>query len=173
MACNCENIECLIVKFNPCSEGAELPLIATENGTWTAEIEFNGMWSEFGFGVLNGQRIVIPSIYLNEYYTHQIRILDSSGLLINETCYALKARAIASGDIYPVIPPGLSSFDITIAEAGNSITNDLLEGVDLAFIVTDGQSYNTAFWGKPVESDTLTSDILTFYIGQIVTFVTR
>jgi len=104
MSCNCENITCLETKYATCSEGAQLNIIADETGSWVGEIEFNGVWAEFTFGVINGQKIVIPTVVLNGFYTHTLKLYDTVGNLINDTCYALKTVQMQGAGTYSVIP---------------------------------------------------------------------
>jgi hypothetical protein len=177
MSCNCTHIECFDVKYNPCSEGAQVNLTADESGNWIGNIEFNGMWSGFEFGVVDGEKIVIPTLLLNESYNHELKLYNTAGALVNDTCYYIKARAMGNNNIYPVIPVSgeMMVIKLTISEAGNSFTDTRLAGKNVAYIVTDDQSYTSTKWNKATNSDTLTSKLdgdgnawLNFYEGQIV-----
>jgi hypothetical protein len=168
MSCNCPDFTCLDLKFNPCSTGAQLDITATENGTWTAEIEFNNVWSRFSVVVPSGSKVVIPTTYLNEFYTHRFKLYDTLGQLVNATCYVLRTMAIANGGSYSVIAPMMNA-DITVTEQGHSVTAGLLAGRTISSITTDGQSYNAPYFTKEPASDTITSNQLEFYPGQILT----
>lgn len=170
MACGCDNITCIEVFFNPCGEGAELPIEANETGTWTIRIEFNGFWKASSFGVTDNENIVIPVELLNENYKHTAKIYDSTGLLVNDTCYTIKSIALMDSPDYPVIPPtDCCPIDVDITIDGSSFTDSRLEGKLVAYITYNGQSYNSPFWSKPEASDTLTSTMLSFVSGDIVT----
>lgn len=52
---------------------------------------------------------------------------------------------------------------------GNTIVDDRLYGASKVTLTTDNQSYNRGSFNKPILSNTLTSDILTFSNGQIIT----
>lgn len=52
---------------------------------------------------------------------------------------------------------------------GNTIIDDRLYGCSKLVLTTGQQSYNREQFNKPVCSNTLTSDILSFYNGQIIT----
>ncbi len=177
MSCNCTHIECFDVKYNSCSEGAKLSIVADETGNWIGNIEFNGMWTEFEFGVVADEKIVIPTAVLNENYNHELKLYDVLGDLVNDTCYYIKAKAMASSGSYPVIPATgeVMSIKITITEAGTSFTDARLAGKNAAYLVTDDQSYTSTKWDKPEGSNTLTSKLdgegnawLNFYVGQII-----
>lgn len=67
-------------------------------------------------------------------------------------------------------------FDHTIQVTGDSFTDERMQGFIVMTIVTNGQAYNSAFFDKPYESDTLTSlnpDLLTFTADQVVTVFVR
>jgi len=171
MACGCENTTCIEVKFNPCSIGAELPLVASETGDITGEIEFNGVWTTFSVGVLEGENIVILTSLLNEYYTHLLKMYNEAGALINNTCYTVKSRAMLNAPDFSVLPPGevVEVFNITVEEEGIALSDPLLANSTVMLLNTDAQSYNSVFFTKDFASDTLTGLGISFYIGQIVT----
>lgn len=98
--CNCPDYVCLETRYNPCSVGAQLNIVADETGTWIADIEFNGMWREFSFVVNAGDKIIIPTIFLNELYEHELKIYNSERILINDTCYIVKSFATTNSPSY-------------------------------------------------------------------------
>lgn len=178
MSCNCTNIACLQVVFDPCSEGAQInEIIADETGNWTGEIEFAGAYTGFSFGVIDGEKIVIPAELLNENYVHDLKLFKVDGTLLNDTCYQFSARAVKNSGSFPVIPgEGVPDpIKIIIVDAGNSFTDERLVGKTVSHIVSDDSSYTSTKWDKPIISDTLTSKndpdgnpYLNFYLGQII-----
>lgn len=175
MSCQCANIICAEVFYNPCSEGAQLPIVATETGDLSALIEFNSAWTDFSFGAVESEKLIIPSQFLNENYNHEFRLFDTSGDLVN--CYYLKSRGLNSAGDFTPIPPTEANAPIklVITEDGNSFTDARMNGKIVAFIVTGTQSYTDIMFDKPQESDMLTSKLdadnnplLEFYVGQII-----
>lgn len=171
MACNCTNTDCLVVRYNPCSEGAELPLTAGYTGNMTGIVEFNGNYTDFTIGVESGEKIVIPANLLNGYYVHGLELYDNTGTLLNDTCYSLEARAVVSASNSTPIPPSGKDvvFNVVVAEDGNTITDSRLNGETVMLLSTQGQSYNADFFSKPINSSTLTGMNLPFFAGQRVT----
>lgn len=170
--CECETFECLNAFYNPCSDGVAVNVIATDSLVWSAQIEFNGVWTLFSFGVIEGEQIILPTAFLNEYYNHILKVYDANGVIVG--CYNLKSRAMGSAGQYsPIAPVELQSFDLEILEDTNTITDSRLLNTTLVLISMSGQSYNSAFWSKPFASDTLTSTVLTFNTGDIITFIYR
>lgn len=105
MACNCESYTCVEAIYNPCSEGVQLDIVADESGDWSADIYFNGVPTQFSFGVTNGEKIIIPVQFLNEYYTHEFRLYDTAQELVG--CYWLKALASNNAGSFDPIPPNI------------------------------------------------------------------
>jgi len=171
MACGCTTTTCLSVKFDPCSEGAELLINAAYTGDMRGEIEFNGLWTEFSVGVTATEAIIIPTSLLNEYYTHTLKLYDEAGTLVNNTCYAVNAKAMVGAGDFPVPPSGsdIEIFDVEITADGTSFTDARLEDGTVMVLNTDAQSYNSAFFTKNFASGTLTGIGISFYDGQIVT----
>lgn len=81
MSCPCESYEFLIVDL--CDDPLTLwELVADETGTWTAEIEFNGMVKcALTVPVEMGMPVQIPN-RLNENYLHEARFFREDGTLI-------------------------------------------------------------------------------------------
>lgn len=171
MACGCIATTCLGVKFNPCSEGAALPLYAAYTGDMRGEIEFNGSWTEFSVGVTFGETIVIPVSVLNEYYSHTLKLYDESEELVGATCYTIEARAMVGAGDFPVVPAGalIEVFDVTITADGTTFTDSRLLDGTVMLLNTNAQAYNSPFFTKTFASDTLTGVDIAFYAGQIVT----
>lgn len=171
MACGCTTTTCMGLKFDPCSQGAALPVYATYTGDVRGEIEFNGLWTEFSVGVTDTEAIVIPTSVLNEYYVHTLKLYDEAGDLINDTCYAVNAKAMRGAGDFPVQPSGavIEVFDVTIGADGSTFTDSRLEDGTVMLLNTNAQAYNSPFFTKPFSSTTLTGVNLSFYTGQIVT----
>lgn len=180
MPCDCASYTCVEANYNPCSTGVTVDIISTETGTWSGLIEFNGMWTTFSFGVVEDEPIILPTSVLNESYTHELKLYDLTNSLI--ACYTLKARAVTNAAEADITPGGSgeTSFDVTIAEVGNSFSDPRMLNHIVSTISTDGQDYNKFFWTKPYASDTLTSNVngdsepyLEFRVNQIVTVTIR
>jgi hypothetical protein len=172
MSCDCETYTCLDAFYNPCSEGVALDVAATDSLVWSGRIEYNGIWTLFSFGVTEGEDIVIPTEFLNEYYDHQFKLYDNAGELFG--CYKLKSRAMGNAGTYaPVAPVDLQTFDLEMDSVTSTVTDARLLNKTLVLISLSGQSYNSAFWSKPLASATLTSTLLTFNPGDIITFIYR
>lgn len=169
MACNgCESTECLTLKINPCSEGVSLGINATYTGNVSGDVFFNGIWRSFIVAVESGQPIIIPTSVLNSRYVHEAKLYNDAGELIG--CYELHTRTMRDAPIYAVPPANSDNvFNITVATAGNTITDSRFTNKTVMLLTTDAQSYNSAFFIKPFSSNTLTSSTLSFYVGQIVT----
>lgn len=171
MACGCDNTTCIEVKFNPCSTGALLPLISEFTGDVKGEIEFNDVWTAFSVGVEAGANIIIPTSLLNEYYTHTLKLFDESEVLMWDTCFTVKARAMTSAPDFPVVPAGaqLEVFDVEVSADSSTFDDPRLVDGTVMLLNTDAQSYNRVFFTKGFASDTLTGVDISFYAGQIVT----
>jgi hypothetical protein len=164
MSCDCLEYICLDVIYNPCSEGAELAIEATETGTWSADLYFNGVPTQFSFGVTQGENIVIPTEFLNEYYTHEFRLYNGAGTLL--ACYQLKARYSNNAGEFTPIPPtpdGLQAKTFT----GNGTDTQVFTGVGHIIEITiPNQIYTESDFVQTGESVTM-DDGVTFY-GIIV-----
>lgn len=81
MSCPCESYQLLL--FDPCIDPITFwDLLADETDTWTAFIEFNGMWKcELKLPVVDGQPVQMPNV-LNEDYVHEMRLYRSDGTLV-------------------------------------------------------------------------------------------
>lgn len=103
MICGCNTYICLQAVFNPCSEGVQLDVVSTETGDWSGVIYFNGMPTDFVFGVVEDQNIILPVSLFNEFYTHEMQLWNSAGTLVG--CYRVNARASMNAGTYAPIPP--------------------------------------------------------------------
>lgn len=191
MACDCENFACLQAHYNPCSEGVEIDITADYTGPWTADIEYNGTWSKISFGVVDGEKIVLPTAALNENYTHQARIYDESGNLVNDTCYHIESRALIDGGIYDVLPPNVADYlqeqiddlndrvtalellengiRFTMVSEADSYTNGIMENRDVISVDFNGGAYNTGY-NKPFASNTIFfTDFAPVPAGTVIT----
>ncbi len=106
MNCNCENITCIKAYVNPCSEGVELPLVAAATDNYSFQIEFNGVTRIFSVAVVEGDKIIIPTEFVNENYSHLMEIFNSDGDLVNDTCYTLVTKISPDAGSFTPIPPG-------------------------------------------------------------------
>lgn len=93
MACN-DNIECL-GEF--CSCGLiNLPLIAPFDGVVNVEMEFNGIKLYRDVLFINGETVIIPNVF-NENYTHNIRFIKD-GVNVFDKTYSIKTVLCFSED---------------------------------------------------------------------------
>lgn len=164
MACECTSFECLEAIFNPCSEGAELAIEATETGTWSADIYFNGVPTQFSFGVTEGDNIVIPTEFLNEYYTHEFRLYNGAGTLLE--CYHLKARYSNNAGEFTPIPPSPDGLSAKVFD-GNGTDTQTFTGVgNIIEITIPNQIYTESDFVQDGETVTMNNGVA-FY-GKIV-----
>lgn len=165
----CQEYVCVDVYINQCEEGLiKLPIEADQTGEWYGMVEFNGTYFKTIFNAEEQYYVLFPAKYLNEHYKHKVRIYNPDGILFG--CFVLSTNPQTNIISDPItIDYEMKSLDITITEAGNIIKNNVLADKIITDLSTNGQSYNSSFWDKPTSSDTLTSDVLTFYIGQLIT----
>lgn len=164
MACNCETYECIEVFWSCDSEGAQITIESTETGVWSADIYFNDMPTRFSFGVTDGENIIIPTEFLNEYYTHEFRLYNGAGTLVG--CYHLKSRMVNNaGEFIPIPPypdqPSAKTFD------GNGTDTQTFPGIgDPIFRISIGnQVYLQEFTQV---GETITMDDGVLFFGKIV-----
>lgn len=128
MSCECTGTPiCLEAWVNVCNVGTLIGLEATQTGTWTMRLEFNGAWTYFGVEVEEGEEIAILTSLLNENYVHQLRVYNVTGGLVG--CYKLKTYYSASASGAPVPPVASGSWDwITLEVAGGLVSSIYLTG---------------------------------------------
>lgn len=125
MACGCELYECFSIDYNPCEMWVELPLVANETGNWVLLIEFDGQWTRLLVAVVDGENISIPTV-LNEYYTHTIRLLNTSKELFNDTCYKITTQVTSQGQTPSINPnPSKETYELEISAVdGQTVYSD-------------------------------------------------
>ncbi len=164
MSCECEQYLCLEAFWGCNSEGVQLDIVANETGNWQGTILFNGMPTIFEFGVVSGDKIVIPTQFLNEYYTHEFRVYNSGGTLVN--CYELKSIQTLNAGSYDPIPPSGNILDGNTF-TGNGTDTQTFTGIGDVLEITIGfQVYTQDSFTQTGEQITM-DDGVTFY-GQIV-----
>lgn len=92
---------CIDARLSLCEEFIPLSIVANETGTWKALIEFNGMSLTYDIEVVDGEQISIPN-KLNENYAHILRLYDSSGSLVNNTCYTIRTQIVVCNCSDPI-----------------------------------------------------------------------
>lgn len=141
--CDCEAIICLNVVPAICADEITLRLTADETGTWLVFYEFNSRWFGVEVEVTNGQNIVLPYVF-NNNYTHNIKFYNTDYELFNDTCYSLNTASLPANS---TTAGGGNTYqdktrDITLTfrdapvldneiEVSNVITLALLETVNL------------------------------------------
>lgn len=150
MACISE-IVCL-GEFCSCNSNIELPIAASETGTFMLVAIFNDVRITRNINIIEGQNILIPNIF-NENYLHEIYFSSSSGEILDDTHYSIKTVfCLNNNNGMPT--DGLISI-VAIAESGNVLIDDRMIGrIVTAYIIND-ISKNTEF-SKPLNSNTLT-----------------
>lgn len=146
MSCECESYICLEAFINPCSEGVELNVIPDYTGNMTGKVWFNGTIKSFGFEVTDGEKIIVPIELFNESYTHEMRLYDEDGTLIN--CYHVKtAIDTDSGEFTPT--PASASGLMGNEFTGNGTDTQTfagLNGYELMTVEMASGSYTSDFW---------------------------
>lgn len=143
MTCSCDSYECLEVIYNPCSEGAQLNIVANETGNWSADVYFNGMPTQIEFAVTTGDKIIIPVTVLNEYYTHEFRLYNTAGNLID--CYQLKALASKNaGEFTPVPPSGTGGSFVQIFKMGTNVPDTLNTSFGPVITINNGDKIQSS-----------------------------
>lgn len=170
MACDCELYTCLDTapSIVQCGEDIVVLLMATQTGTWTMAVEFNGRQNGYSIDAVQGEYLQLPNVF-NEQYKHTIRFYNTSGALVNDTCYTLNAGQIMRNGTYssPAASGGFSYMDIE-AESGATLT--LPAGVT-AIIIFDGQqSYTQSQFTQVNNIVTMTNGTM-FYEGQLITIL--
>lgn len=166
MACLCDSYICINVIIDPCSTGTELPILAPSSETWNGLIEFNGKWTSFGFEVVGGQNIVLPTLLFNEDYVHELRLTDADGI---NTCYKVNAifGSVLSG--FEPQPPISEVWQWgELAMSGNTISNILLGGEIAPIIWVNEQPINWVLQGVTHVGDTLDFTSIGGVFGTII-----
>lgn len=140
MACGCETYNCVDVWVNPCNTGTFLGIEATETGTYTALVEFNGNYKKLGIQADEGDEMVILTSVLNEQYTHELRLTSPSGV---QTCYKLKTHPTFNVSGAPVPPPITSIWQWFELDVDSDIvTSDFFEGDISPEIYLNGNGFD-------------------------------
>lgn len=164
MSCECLEYECLEAFWDCDSTGVQLAIEATETADWRGTIYFNDMPTIFEFGVIDGEDIVIPTQFLNEYYTHEFRLHNGAGTLIG--CYQLKSRQTLNAGSFEPIPPTGNVLDGNVF-TGNGTDTQTFTGIGEVIEITIGfQVYTPDSFVQDGEEITM-NDGVTFY-GQVV-----
>lgn len=164
MSCVCTSYQCLEAYFNPCSDGVQVNVVANETGTWKATIFFNGTPTIFAFGVTSGQKIVLPTQFLNEDYTHDLRLYNSGGTLVN--CYHLESKATTNAGEFSPIPPSQNILDGDVFN-GNGTDTQTFAGIGEVIEITIGFQVYTPDSFVQAGEEIVMNDGVTFY-GTIV-----
>jgi len=156
MGCICESYQCLTIRYNPCSAGAQLNIVATETGIWSAQVEFNGVWFDQQFEVVDGEKIVVNNIF-NPNYIHEVRIFDSEEVLVG--CYKADTIMAVDTTYTPTLSGDVQDYSILFTQSGNVTeyqNNDLI-GATILDITID--SINQSLYTFDNTTGTITIDI--------------
>lgn len=178
MACNCTNYACLAVQrdFADCPTTLTLVLASPITGSLEWEFEFNSVWRGGTIDVTEGENIVLPWVF-NEQYIHLIKFYNGDTLL-NDTCYKLDTSKISGS----YTSPGSSTettnyltFTVTagmLSDSGATITNASIGGRTILLIADGFQIYNSGRFAQVSGSDTFTmSAPVKFKAGQVITLL--
>ena len=176
MACDCNTYDCLTVvqQYAECLSTVTLNLTAAETGTWSWQYEFNGRWSGGTVDVTDGQKVVLPWVF-NEQYVHEIKFYDANGGLVNDTCYKLDTSKISGSYSAPSASSGTSylTFIVTAAMLSNegaTITNSSITSRTIIIVQDENSGYNSGSYTQASNSFTMTNST-TFYEGQTLTLI--
>jgi hypothetical protein len=176
--CGCENYACLniVPDYSGCPTVITTDLIAAQTATYNWQYEFNGRWKGGTVDVTEGEAIVLPYVF-NENYIHEIKFL-LGGDLVNDTCYKLDTSGIPTsysqntGEdentlTFEVTSDMLSTTTIDDVEY-QVLTNPSINSREVALLADGNQIYN----GFTQSGNALTMiNGTTFYVGQKITLV--
>lgn len=166
MACLCDSYTCINALIDPCNTGTELPIVAPDSETWNGLIEFNGNWQQFGFEVVGGQNIVLPTILFNEDYVHELRLTNAAGI---NTCYKVNAMIGSVLNGFAPQPPISEVWQWgELPISGNTVSNILLGGEIAPIIWVNEQPIDWAAQGVTHVGDTLDFTSIGGVIGNII-----
>lgn len=146
MACDCETVTNVCIFVNPCNDGTGIGITATETGTYTARLEFNGVYRQFGVQATEGEEISILTSLLNESYTHKLTLISPT----NETnCYTLSTSIGLGVSGYPTPSTTDNMWQWYSIEdiSGNDVESDYLKGEVSPIIWVNGQDIDWAEQG--------------------------
>lgn len=156
MGCVCESYQCLTIRYNPCSEGAQLDIESTETGIWSAQVEFNGVWFDQQFEVTDGEKIIVNNIF-NPNYIHEVRIFNVAEELVG--CYKADTIMTTNATYNPSMAGDVQPYSIVFMQAGDvtSYQNDDLIGATILDITID--SINQTAYAFDSTTGTITINI--------------
>lgn len=176
MACDCTTYECLgvVQSYDNCATTITLELESLDTGSYNWSYEFNGRWFGGNVEVTEGDNIILPWVF-NENYVHKIKFFRPSGELLNDTCYKLNTSEIAGSFITPSSDAGSKYLNVELtadmlSDGGATVTIPSIAGKTLVSVLDGNQAYNFGSFNKAVGSDSFTmTNGTTFYVGQKIT----
>lgn len=177
MPCNCTIYACLDVvqQYNSCPTVVTLDFEAPGTGTYQWQYEFNGRWYGGTVDVVEGENIVLPWVF-NEQYVHLIQFFNN-GTLLNSTCYKLDTSKIAGSYSTPSEAAEVSYLTVTLTEdmltevdGQQVVTIAAIAGRPMILIADGNQIYNTGSFTQSDNSWTYTNEAVN-YAGQIITIL--
>lgn len=156
MSCQCEEYVCVEAFINPCSEGVEVDIVSDFTGNITGRIWMNGSVSTFTIGVEDQEKIIIPSQFLNENYTHELR-LYKGGVIWG--CYRVKTYLDFESPIYEPMPISVRETFVRVITMGSVIDLNTVYGSSVA--VPNGHiiQYNDLIGAELLEVQNVTEDL--------------
>lgn len=148
MSCDCETYIVKCVEVNPCNTGSYIGIDATETGTWTGKIYFNGAVKKFGVEVTEGEEIAILTSLLNENYVHEFKLYDTVNDLVG--CYKLQTELTQNVADAPVPPVADGTWDwqtVIVTTDTMTVTSDYFTGDLSPEIWIDGNPVNVSMNG--------------------------
>jgi hypothetical protein len=150
-----------------CGNQIELPLVAQHTGIYRMIAKFNGVRITRNIEVIEGENIVIPNVF-NENYTHEIWFETQSGALVNDVHYSIKLVFCLSPENEEM---STENSIRVLADADDTVIDDRLIGKTVTAYIINDISKNTDF-SKPIASNTfVTTNGVTFPANSIVTII--
>src|SRR5690606_25299609 len=144
MSCGpCDKLKVLVL---PCQSAIALPIVAHETGTWTMVYDFAGNDVIQSIAVEEGEAVQVPNIF-NEKFKNKIEFYDSSGQLVNGTCYWFQTRGLPASPFASFTPPAPKSatdiITVVASSAGMQIpVPPAMDGKVVHAIIADQQALN-------------------------------
>lgn len=158
MACINE-IVCL-GNYCSCGDDVTINLTALHTGTYHMTAEFNGTFLSVKVPVVNGEKIVVPNIF-NENYTHVISFTINS-IPVYDTDFSIKM--VVCNDMGEVSDE--DNIIVLTAIAGSTITDPRLIGREVGGLIINDAAKNTGYEKTgATEGDKLASDTIQFNDG--------
>jgi len=165
---DCTNTVCLNLYFSPCDSGINTGIVLDTSGDYTVLVTFNGIVKRADIEVVANEPIILENILIAPY-THEIKIYDVDGNLVNGTCYMANTYLTLTASGLTPNPPSCAKKFITVESDGATITDEFIGIHTISSIGASNQLYLGDGVDFTQSGDTITmTNGVTFYAGQIV-----